>query len=635
MADSQVRLQFIIDAENKANAAFSSAEKGVKSLSDALEKHKKLIQGVEIAAGVALGALVLFAKDSIEKFAEAEKVDAQLNAVLRSTAGAAGMTAKAVNDLAVSLAAQSTYSRENIKSAESMLLTFTNIKDDVFPQTTQAVMNMATAMGTDLRTAAEQVGKAMNDPTQALSMLTRTGVQFTNQQKDMVTKLAESGDVLGAQKIILDKLTEKFGGDASAAAATYSGKLEILKNKMDDLQQEVGKGMLPVIGDLAQAFADTGEQMMGTTNISKATFTAFRYVTEFAASAAVETTKLGLSIAALATYADKYSLTNLFGLADTKKNRALDEQLVKIGDMANAADAFLQDFVDRNEQAAAVIDGMIAETGKLGTKGKTGYGELGNAAADAAKKLEDAKKQIEETGKKMDDMEKKISATKGSLSDEAATSAREQLDVRKSVAEAYVKQEQKVADLRTQIDSETDTKKKMELLDQWRQESVALQNSATTKIAYAGEIADAEKKAAMTDFERELADIRDKQALRDEEHAKKKLELETELADEMKQRQKMADDIGLLEEQITAKHVTEVKKRAAASVAAGEIRPVQETATGSAQGPGPSIPAAPAPTITNAFNFTFNGDVNDKDALCREVIDVINRKSALVKQGAQ
>ena len=35
---------------------------------------------------------------------------------------------------------------EGVIAAENMLLTFTNIKSNVFPQTTQAVLDMATAM---------------------------------------------------------------------------------------------------------------------------------------------------------------------------------------------------------------------------------------------------------------------------------------------------------------------------------------------------------------------------------------------------------------------------------------------------------------------------------------------------------
>src|SRR3990172_4093695 len=132
MADSTSRLQFVIDAVNKTDAAFKSVEAGVDKMSAALKKHKKLIMGVEIAAGVALGALVLFGKSAADKYAQAELTLAQLKGTLESPGGAAGVTAQKAQELAESLVKVSTYSKDNILSAEQMLLTFTNIKDNVF-----------------------------------------------------------------------------------------------------------------------------------------------------------------------------------------------------------------------------------------------------------------------------------------------------------------------------------------------------------------------------------------------------------------------------------------------------------------------------------------------------------------------
>ena len=54
-----------------------------------------------------------------------------------------------------------------------MLLTFTNIGKDVFPQATSTLVDMATAMNNGVTPSAEalsaqaiQLGKALNDPVQ-------------------------------------------------------------------------------------------------------------------------------------------------------------------------------------------------------------------------------------------------------------------------------------------------------------------------------------------------------------------------------------------------------------------------------------------------------------------------------------
>jgi hypothetical protein len=78
--------------------------------------------------------------------------------------------------------------------------------------------------------AAIQLGKALNDPTQGVSALSRVGVSFTDVQKDMIKKLQESGDMMGAQRIILGELEKQFGGTAEAVGKTLPGALDRLDN---------------------------------------------------------------------------------------------------------------------------------------------------------------------------------------------------------------------------------------------------------------------------------------------------------------------------------------------------------------------------------------------------------------------
>lgn len=56
-----------------------------------------------------------------------------------------------------------------------MLLTFTRIGKDVFPKAVGPILNVSTAMGTDLNSAALQVGKALNDPAKGINALSRAG----------------------------------------------------------------------------------------------------------------------------------------------------------------------------------------------------------------------------------------------------------------------------------------------------------------------------------------------------------------------------------------------------------------------------------------------------------------------------
>jgi hypothetical protein len=215
-----------------------------------------IVTGGLMLAGAGITALTAGLVSSVGAAAEAESIQAQLGAVLTSTGGAAGVTAEMANDLAESMSNVTRFEDDAIVSGEAMLLTFTNIGSDVFPATTQAMLDMSQAMGTDLNGSAIMLGKALNDPTQGISALTRVGVTFTEEQKKLIESLQESGDMAGAQGVILAELQKEFGGSAEAAGKTFAGSLDILKNKMGNIQETVGTALLPVLATLATTLSE-------------------------------------------------------------------------------------------------------------------------------------------------------------------------------------------------------------------------------------------------------------------------------------------------------------------------------------------------------------------------------------------
>ena len=245
--------------------ALSTDDKGLDKGLDAGEKKAQgwvgrvggvLGKGLAVGAGVAIGAgvaLTAVLGDAVREAMNAQEVGAQLDAVLQSTGGAAGMTADEVNDLATSLSEVTRFEDDAIVAGESMLLTFTNIGEDVFPQATETMLDMSQALGQDMQTSAVQLGKALNDPIKGVTALQRVGVTFTEAQKDQIKAMVEAGDVMGAQKVILAELSKEFGGSARAAGQTFGGQMDILKNKIGNVKEEVGMALLPVLTQLATA----------------------------------------------------------------------------------------------------------------------------------------------------------------------------------------------------------------------------------------------------------------------------------------------------------------------------------------------------------------------------------------------
>jgi hypothetical protein len=226
-------------ALTKAQNATSKAVSSIKSSS----------MGLGALAGfVSLGAII---NKISEETKEAQVNQAQLNAVIKSTGGAAGVSADTVNELADKYEKLTTVDNDLIVGMENTLLTFTNIKDNVFPETTLATMDLAHAMGKDLGSAAVMVGKALNNPIQGITALQKVGVSFSAQQKEQIKNFMRVGDVAKAQKIILAELNREFGGSAASQAKTFQGAINRIENTIGRLAEKIGNAATPGLMEFA------------------------------------------------------------------------------------------------------------------------------------------------------------------------------------------------------------------------------------------------------------------------------------------------------------------------------------------------------------------------------------------------
>ncbi len=222
------------------------AEKKIKGVNGSLSNLGSSALKVGGAFFAAQGIISGFSS-VIRLAGQQEKAEAQLNAVLKSTAGVAGLTANELKNMANSLQQVTTFGDEAILEAQSLLLTFTKVGEDVFPQATETILNMSTAMGTDLQSSTVQLGKALNDPIAGIGALSRVGVQLTETQKEQIKKFTEMGDVASAQKVILAELETQFGGLARASAETMAGGLEQMTNAVGDAGEAIGSLLAPVV----------------------------------------------------------------------------------------------------------------------------------------------------------------------------------------------------------------------------------------------------------------------------------------------------------------------------------------------------------------------------------------------------
>lgn len=242
---AQDEVKFILTADDQASSK-------VKGVSSSLGDLKKTAAEASLAfAGIAAGGTLMI-NGWMTAALDAERTQNQLAAVLNSTKFAAGMTVKSVNDLSEALKKETGIDDDATTAAQSMLLTFTQIHKETFPEATKAALDMATAMGGGVAPTAEalrgtaiQLGKALNDPTVGLTALKKVGVTFTEAQKEQITVMQKSGDLMGAQKIILAELATEFGGSAAALNEGLGGAMRQAQNAADDLNKALGKALKP------------------------------------------------------------------------------------------------------------------------------------------------------------------------------------------------------------------------------------------------------------------------------------------------------------------------------------------------------------------------------------------------------
>ena len=230
-------------AGNKATFGLRTFDKG---MTNTLATVGKLAAGVAVAAG-AIGFKLASAAY------ESQKVMAQTEAIIKATGGAAGITATQVSKLSEALSMQIGVDDELIQKSANLLLTFKQIQNqtgennNVFDRAVLAAQDLGNVFGS-ADAAALQLGKALSNPEKGITALARSGINFTEQQKAQIKTLVASGDVLGAQKIILAEIEAQVGGTAAATATGF----DRMKIAVGNVAEEFGAILIPYI----EKFAD-------------------------------------------------------------------------------------------------------------------------------------------------------------------------------------------------------------------------------------------------------------------------------------------------------------------------------------------------------------------------------------------
>jgi phage-related protein len=268
-------------------AGMAQAQAATASLSDNFGSVGKSMEsfGTTMTTHVTL-PIVAMGTATFLAFSAEEDAIAKMNAALSATGGVAGVTGEHIIEMASSLQQSTTFADDTTIAAGALLLTFKNLRNemgegnDVFDRTMRASQDLAAFMGTDLNQATMQLAKALQDPDVGMNQLRRSGVSFSEQQKQMVKDMVASGDMLGAQKLILAEVEAQFGGTAEAMAQTSSGQIKQALNDLGDAMEQFGAVIAPIIGQVTDFLKQLADRFQALSPETK------EMIVQFAAIAA-------------------------------------------------------------------------------------------------------------------------------------------------------------------------------------------------------------------------------------------------------------------------------------------------------------------------------------------------------------
>ena len=189
---------------NRTTSDMRGLDTSLQKTNKSTQSYAKSLKTLAIGA-IAVTAGVMALKRTFSAIFQATEkqiqVDKQLEARLKSTGYAAGLTAEEIKNMAAELQKVTKYGDETIMQGQNLLLTFTKIGKDVFPRATEVMLDMSTALGQDLKSSAIQLGKALNDPVLGVTALRRVGVQLSKEQEKQVKAFM---DRLGMDDVVSD-----------------------------------------------------------------------------------------------------------------------------------------------------------------------------------------------------------------------------------------------------------------------------------------------------------------------------------------------------------------------------------------------------------------------------------------------
>lgn len=249
-------IKAVITADDRASSVLKKFGTQASATSSTIGQRFKENRTAILAA---TAGIVAFGKSSLDAFNQQDLAVARLRAGINNVKSATDKNIDSLLAQASALQKNTRFADEAYISAQGILTTF-QLNQKAIEKLTPRLADMSEGIARvsgglpDLEGNAILVAKAIGgeDVAGLTGALRRVGVVMTKTQEELL----QTGSVEERVSIVTQILDQNFQGMAEAAGDTTAGKIAILKNNFNDLQEKVGgliaTGLTPLLNLLNQ-----------------------------------------------------------------------------------------------------------------------------------------------------------------------------------------------------------------------------------------------------------------------------------------------------------------------------------------------------------------------------------------------
>jgi hypothetical protein len=246
MVKKTVEIETRVTGDQQAKSKLGSLGAFIKS------KLVITLGDVQRVLGYVVSGFKALAKEAIDGETELN----QLNSAMKNAGIYSKQASNEMLEMADSIAKSLKIDDGQITNVQSLLIAIGGLGGKDVHDATLAIADLSQRLGMDLEQAGQLVAKTIGTSTNALA---RQGVEV-------------EGAVGSHERLqsVLDGIAKIAGGSAQEATTTLAKKLDGAKQSADRLKGELGEGLTPVLGFLADAITDVNDGL--TDMIKKDTF---------------------------------------------------------------------------------------------------------------------------------------------------------------------------------------------------------------------------------------------------------------------------------------------------------------------------------------------------------------------------